>query len=178
MSGRLAKILYICFQEVGGKFDKRVSETLQSKQPLNIEYGCSTSGKMSTAPVLSWVRRPKVQQPELKGASLLLLDSWPGQTDTGLSARIFGNRELNSHTKITPPNTTKYCHPLNVYFFRQYKLFARRFQEIICHDEENSVKLYDRVFIFKLHSLIYNQFSAPQSQHMLCYAWKASGYVS
>ena len=109
MSGRLAKKLCICFQEAGGKFDKRVSETLQSKQPLNIEYGCSTSGKMSTAPVLSWVRRPKVQQPELKGASLLLQDSWSGQTDTGLSAKGFGNRELNLHTKILSPKTTKYC---------------------------------------------------------------------
>ena len=101
MPGRLEKKLYICFQEAGGKFDKRVSETLQRNQPPNIKYDCSTSGKMSMAIVLPWMR--KVLQPELKGASLLLQDSWSGQTDTGLSARAFGNRELNLHTKIIPP---------------------------------------------------------------------------
>ena len=112
------------------------------------------------------------------GASLLLLDSWSGQTDTGLSARAFGNRELNLHTKIIPPKTTKYCQPLDVYFFRQYKLFARRIEENIRHDKGNAVRLHDRSFIFKLHSLIYNQLSAPQYQHMRRYAWEAIGYVS
>ena len=52
ISGRLAKKLYICFQEAGCKFGKRVSEKLQCYQPPNIEYDCSTSGKMSTALVL------------------------------------------------------------------------------------------------------------------------------
>ena len=73
MSGRLAKKLYVCFQEAGGKFGNRVSETSKRKLPPNIEYDISTSGKMSTAPVLSWMC--KILQPELKGASLLLLDS-------------------------------------------------------------------------------------------------------
>ena len=176
MWGRLAKKLYICFQELAGKFGKRVSETLQRNQPPNIEYDCSTSGKMPTALVLPWMR--KVLQPELKGASLLPLDSWSDQTDIGLSARVFGNRELNLHTKIIPPKTTKYCQPLDVYFFRHYKLFARRTEENIQHDEGNAVKLHDRIFIFKLHSLLYNQLRAPQHQPMLCYAWKASGYVA
>ena len=55
MSGRLAKKLYICFQEAGGKFAKRVFKTLQRNQPPNIEYDCSTSGKMLKALVLSWI---------------------------------------------------------------------------------------------------------------------------
>ena len=120
----------------------------------------------------------KVLQPELKGASLLLLDSWTGQTDTGLSARAFGNSELNLHTKIILRKTTKYCQPLDVYFFRQYKILARRIEENIRHDEENAVKLDDRIFIFKFHTLINNQLSAPQYQSMLRFAWKASAYVS
>ena len=82
---------------------KRVSKTLQRNQPPNIEYDCSTSGKMSTTLVLSWMH--KALQPELNRASLLLLDSWSGQTDTGLSARVFGNRELNLHTKLIPKLT-------------------------------------------------------------------------
>ena len=110
---------------------------------------------MSTALVLSWM------QPELKEASLLLLDSWSGQTDTGFSARGFGNRELNLLKKIIPPKTTKYCQPLDVYFFCQYKLFARCTEEKIRHDEGNAVKLHDRIFIFKLHSLICNQLITP-----------------
>ena len=131
---------------------------------------------MSAALVLSWMR--KVLQPELKGASLLLLDSWSDQTYTGLSDRASGSRELNLHTKIMPPKTTKYYQPLEVYFFLQYKLFARRIEENIRHDEGKTVKLHDRIFTFKLHSLIYNQLSAPQYKPMLRYAWKASGYVS
>ena len=79
MSGCLEKKLYICFQEAGGKFGKCVSKTLQRNQPPIIEYDCSISGKMSTALILSWLC--KVLQPELKGASLLLLDSWTCQTD-------------------------------------------------------------------------------------------------
>ena len=106
MSKRLTKKLYICFQEADDKFGKRVSETLQRIQPLNINYDYSISGKMSTALVLSWMR--KLLQPKLKGASLLLLDSWFGQTDGGLSARAFGNRELNLHTEIISPKTSKY----------------------------------------------------------------------
>ena len=57
MSGGLAKKLCICFQEAGGKFGKRISETLQRNQRPNIEYVCSTSGKMSTALVLFWIRK-------------------------------------------------------------------------------------------------------------------------
>ena len=105
---------------------------------------------MSTALVLSWMR--KILQSELKGASLLLLDSSSGQTNTGLSARAFGKRELNLHTEIIPSKTTKYCQPLNVYFFRQYKLFAWRIEDNMRHDEGKAVKLHDRIFIFKLHS--------------------------
>ena len=131
---------------------------------------------MSTALVPSWMR--KVLQLELKEASLLLLDSWFGQTDTGCSARAFGNKILNLHTNIIPHKTTEYCQPVNAYFFRQYKLFARRIEENIRHDEENAVKLHDRIFIFKLHSLIYNQLSAPSYQPMLRYSWTASEYVS
>ena len=99
-------------------------------------------------------------------------------TDTGLSARAFGNRELNLHTKIIPPKTTEYCQPLDVYIFRQYKLFARRIEENIRHDEGNAVKLHDKIFNFELNSLIYNQLSAPQYHSELRYAWKASGYLS
>ena len=38
MSGCLAKKLHICFREAGGKFGKRISETLPRNQPPNIEY--------------------------------------------------------------------------------------------------------------------------------------------
>ena len=80
--------------------------------------------------------------------------------------------------KIIPPKTTKYCQPLDIYFFRQYKLFARRIEENIRHDKGNAVKLHERIFIFNFDSLIYNQFSAPLYQTMLRYAWKASLCVS
>ena len=103
---------------------------------------------MPTAFVLSWMRKA------------LLLDSWSGQIDTGLSARALENRTLNLHTRIIPPKTIKYCQPLDVYFSRQYKLFARRIEQNIRHYEGNSVKLHGRIFVFMLHFLIYNQSTA------------------
>ncbi|KAJ4441457.1 hypothetical protein ANN_11312 [Periplaneta americana] len=69
MSGRLTKKLYY----TGDKFGKRVSETVQCNQSPNIEYDCITTGKMLTARKLSWIR--KILEPDLTGASLLLLDS-------------------------------------------------------------------------------------------------------
>ena len=131
---------------------------------------------MSTALVLSWMR--KVLQPELKGAWVLLLDLWSGQTDRGLSARAFGNRELNLHTKIIPPKTTKYSQFLDVYFFRRTNYLRDELMGKYIMMRENAVELQDRIFIFKLRSLIYNQLGAPQYQPILRYAWKASGYVS
>ncbi|XP_069673414.1 uncharacterized protein [Periplaneta americana] len=176
MSGHLAKKLYICLQEAGGKFGKCISETLQHNKPSNIEFDCNSSGKMSKAIVLSWMR--KVLEPELTGSSLLLLNSCSGQINKNLPAKAFSDMDVNFHIKIIPRKATKYCQPLDVYFFQQYKLFARRMEEHIRCDDEHAVNLHDRIFIFKLHSFIYNQLSAPQYQPMLRYAWKASGYLS
>jgi hypothetical protein len=38
--------------------------------------------------------------------------------------------------------------------------------------------LHDRVFIIKLHSVVYHQFCSPALQDMLVYAWRKSGYVT
>ena len=105
------------------------------------------------------------------------MDSWSGQTYIALSVRAFGNRELNLHTKIIAPKSTKYCQPPRRLLLSPVETM-RLIEENKRYDEGNAVKLYDRIFILKLHSLIYNQFSAPQYQPMLRYAWKVSGYVS
>ena len=60
--------------------------------------------------------------------------------------------------KIIPSETTKYAQPLDVYFFRQYKIYAKG---IIDFTELRSSKMQpkfdDRFFIMKLNPVFYNQ---------------------
>ena len=78
-----------------------------------------------------------------------------------------------------PPKTTKYVQPLDVYFFRQYKIIARRLTDafrcsLALSNEQN--KMYDREFVIRLHSFTYNQLCSGKFRNMIRYAWKKSGY--
>lgn len=60
------------------------------------------------------------------------------------------------------------------YFFRQYKIVIRRIEDAArCQD----LKLNDRIFIMKMHSVVYNQFASPTLLNMRVYAWEKSGYT-
>ena len=83
--------------------------------------------------------------------------------------------------KVIPPKTTRFIQPLDVYFFRQYKLVLRRFEDyfrhkFICPGIQD--KLHDRAFIIKLHSVVYHQFCSPVLKDMIAYAWQRCGYVT
>ena len=56
--------------------------------------------------------------------SLVLSTSWSGNKDEQVLLEAFGEKEVD--LKIIPPETIKYAHPLDVYFFRQYKIYAKR----------------------------------------------------
>jgi len=80
---------------------------------------------------------------------LLLCDSWSGHKDRTLLDKSFPNKDVM--LKILPPITTKYCQPLDEYFFRQYTLCVRRivnFVRLQC--QKLQVKLHDRHFIIRL----------------------------
>ena len=116
-----------------------------------------------------------VLNPHLSTNSLVLCGSWSGHEDEQLLLEAFGGKDVD--LKIIPPETTKYAQALDVYFFRQYKIYAKRITDFIKLRSSNmQPKLHDIFFIMKLHSVIYNQLSAEAYRPMLRYAWQNAGY--
>ena len=107
--------------------------------------------------------------------SLLILDAWPGQ---GPAA---GLTSSNLSVEYIPKGATKHIQPLDVYFFRQYKLLVK---DIAAHCRDaffaypTMAKPYNRYFLIRLHSVCFNQLHHPKFTPMLRYAWRASGYHS
>ena len=117
-----------------------------------------------------------VLNPHLSTKSVVLCDSWSGHKDEQILLEASGGKDVD--LKIIPPKTTKYTQPLDVYFFRQYKIYAKRITDFIkLHSSNMQPKLHDRFFIVKLHSVIYNQLSAEAYKPMYRYAWRNAGYV-
>ena len=80
----------------------------------------------------------------------------------------FGGKDVG--LKIVPPKTTKYAQPLDVYFFRQYEIYAKKITDFIkLRFSIMQPKLLDRFLIIKLHSVIYNELSAEAHIPMLLY---------
>ena len=173
MDGRLANKLYICLQEPQGTFGPQVAKKLATMCPQNIHVEASKSGKMTKEHMKSFLHSVLGEHVGEKG--LLLCDSWSGHKDYSLIEDCFPNKDIT--LKILPPKTTKYCQPLDVYCFRQYKLYARRLVDFVCLQiDKPQVTVHDRYFIIRLHSVIYNQLSAPRYRPMLTYAWQRSSY--
>jgi hypothetical protein len=87
--------------------------------------------------------------PSISSKSLLLLDSWPGHADKNNICSQFS--QGNPCEIITiPSKTTSLIQPEDVYFFRQWKLFARRIKERIALDDLD-INIRDRNIIIKMH---------------------------
>ena len=110
-----------------------------------------------------------VLNPHLSTNSLVFCGSWSGHKDEQAPLEVFGGKDVD--LKIIPLKTTKCAQPLDVYFFRKYKIYAKRITDFIKLCSSNmQPKFHDRFFIMKLHSVIYNQLSAeayrPMPRHM------------
>jgi len=103
---------------------------------------------------------------------VLLLESWSGQTDESIFAAV------NTKCKRLqiPPKTTYKIQPLDVYFFRQYKIFTGLISGRIVLDQIN-LDLKNRNNLLRMHSLVYNQLQSQDFTPMLKYAWYVSGYT-
>ena len=75
-----------------------------------------------------------------------------------------------------PKHTTSLIQPPDVYGFRIWKQFVRRFSDQVLIDDLD-VNLHQRNSIIKLQSLVHNQFSSPRFVDMFKYAWFKCGYV-
>ena len=86
-----------------------------------------------------------VLNPHLSTKSLALCDSCSGHEDEQILLEAFGGKDVD--LKIIPPKTTKYTQPLYVYFFRQYKIYAKRMTDFIkLRSSTLQPKLHDRFY--------------------------------
>ena len=98
--------------------------------------------------------------------SLVLCDPWSGHKDEQVLLEASGRKDVD--LKIIPPKTTKYAQPLDMYFFRQYKICAKRITDFIKLRSSNTQpKLHDRFFIMKVNTVIYNQLPVEACRPML-----------
>ena len=105
---------------------------------------------------------------------VLLLDAWTDQIDDSLYGSLIGY--VNCNRLQIPSKTTSILQPLDVYGFRQWKLFAKRITERI-NLHEIKVDIKHRLNIITMHSLIYDQLSSPKFNQMWRYSWYKSGYL-
>ena len=61
--------------------------------------------------------------------SLVLCGSWSGHKDEQVLLEACGGKDVD--LKLIPTKTTKYTQPLDVYFFMQYKTYAKRISDFI-----------------------------------------------
>ncbi len=172
LEGKLLSPLFICLQEVGGSFGPLVAQNLF--QCPNIVVNCSSSGKMTKNLVKIWCKDALI--PSVKEKCLLLLDSWSGHSDHQMIQELFPTGASCEILKI-PPKTTSLIQALDVYFFRQWKIFAKNVYIRVILDSLD-VDLKDRNNIIKLHSLIHDQLSSPRFGKMIKYSWYKSRYLS
>ena len=174
-SGELGDV-YICFQERNGTFGPHVRQSISQAQMrfANTYIDCSRSGKMEKRNIVNWVKH--VLNKKLGPKNILIQDSFTSQNDFSLyNSNIDNSKQIV--IKTIPPKTTYLIQPLDVYFFRQYKLFAKKITEYIkTMAIESDEILRSRDFIIKMHSIIHNQLSSPKFKPMLLYAWSKSGY--
>ena len=81
-----------------------------------------------------------VINPNLSTNSLVLCVSRSAHKDEQVLLESFGGQDVDVDLKIIPLKTTKYAQPLDMYFFMQCKIYAKRITDM------------------KLHSVIYNNY--------------------
>ncbi len=105
----------------------------------------------------------------------MILDFWTGQKDDLLFESMTGTKKCN-RLQI-PPKATQYIQPLDVYGFRQWKIFDRKITDFIELHNIN-VDINNRLNIITMHSLIHYQLSSPKFQKMWQYSWYKSRYTN
>lgn len=108
-------------------------------------------------------------------SSVLLLDSWSGHCPEVVSKTkpADNNVKLN----LIPTGTTGKIQPLDVYGFRIWKNFVRRFSDTAILMQYD-INLHLRNNIIKLQSLVHNQLSSPRYINLFKYSWYKSGYIN
>ena len=148
--GMLLSPLFIVLKEKAGTFGPRVIENLFI--PTNVRVEASTSGKLSKELFQTWIQ--EIFLPQSGDSPVLSLDSWSGQCEKIVREVI--PLHVNLQLKIIPKGTTGMIQPLDVYGFRLWKNFVRRFSDIVAWEvkDYNSARRVRRLqlgrFVFSL----------------------------
>ena len=171
LDGKLVGPILLCLQEPTGKMGEIVKKHLF--EPKNVVITCSTSGKLTTSLVEYWL--DKCFLPSIGKNTLLLSDSWTGQSDPKLYEDASSTGKHIKRIQI-PPHTTDEIQPLDRYFNHQLKNFVKALYHHVALDEIDC-NLYERNNIIRIVSLVHNQLGAPVFRKMIMYSWFASGFT-
>jgi Tc5 transposase C-terminal domain/DDE superfamily endonuclease len=170
-SGKLLSPLFLVLKEPTGSFGPRIMRSMF--MAVNVHVTSSRSGKVTKDIVRQWFK--DVFFPNIGTPATLILDSLTTQNDEQLIKQILPSN-IDFEFFTLPPGTTPLIQPLDVYFFRVWKNFVRKFSDHVVMNEL-SVQLSQRDNIIKLQSLVHNQFSSPRYESMIRYAWYKCGYL-
>lgn len=168
--GKLLSPLFLVLKEQTGEFGPRVSEGLF--RPSNVFIEASKSGKLTSELLQTWLE--EVFFPNVGNSSLLLLDSWSGQCNRTVLQVVPQNKHFDLMT--IPKGTTGKIQPLDVFGFRIWKNFVRKFSDTVIL-LRSDINLHNRNNIIKLQSLTHNQLSSPRFINLFKYTWYKSGYL-
>lgn len=134
--GCLGEKMFIVFQEASGNFGVRVQKLvdIELKTCTNVIATATKSGKCTKEMVKIWYT--EVFADDIEEDTVLLLDAWTGQSDKIDYAYFLENKddtgepttaneEKNVEIKYLPKSSTQYIQPLDLYFFRQYKVLIK-----------------------------------------------------
>ncbi|XP_023289600.1 uncharacterized protein LOC111674285, partial [Orussus abietinus] len=146
-------------KEASGQFGQVVEKTLF--RPQNIFPLASKSDKLTSEHFKTWLK--DVLYPNIGQQSVLLLDSWSEHCSDTIEKTKPADKNIVA--MMIPKGTTGRIQPLDVYGFRVWKNFVRRFSDIVLlHNYD--VILHLRNNIIKLQSLVHNQLSSPRYKSM------------
>jgi hypothetical protein len=169
-AGELMSPLFVCLKETKGSLGPLVQKHMF--RPPNVYIAASKSGKLTKNLVIQWAK--DVYAPHVGKKTLLLMDSWSGQSPEDISTAVPADHQVTVMT--IPKGATGIIQPLDVYFFRSWKQFIRQLSDIIVLSAF-AVQLYQRDNILRLQGLTHLQFSSPRYKEMRKYAWYKSGYL-
>ncbi|KAL1487471.1 hypothetical protein ABEB36_008988 [Hypothenemus hampei] len=169
-SGKLVSPLLVVLREPSGEFGPRVEQNLF--RPENVYIMASKSGKLTTEHFKTWMT--EVFIPNTGQKSLLLLDSWSGQCPAVIQAVYINDKDITART--IPAGTTGMIQPLDVFGFRVWKNFVRKFSDAVLLYNYD-INLHERNNLIKLQSLVHNQLSSPRYTNLFKYSWFKSGYI-
>lgn len=169
----LGKTLYIILREpkgIGKVMKKRFDDVLRIC--TNVKVVSSTSGHINENLISDWMQLFKNEN-DIDNKSPLNLLIWD---DFSLQrSKAYEIKGLQSNqgfkTEKLPPNTTKYCQPLDTRFNLQYKKFYRT----LFNDLKFLIDV-DKYWIIKINSIVYNQLCSSAFNDLVKYCWKVAGY--